>query len=49
MVVKKLNQTTLPTQTGGLGVTLVPMGISLSHLPPITMNLSKVRPPPDPK
>ena len=42
MVVKKLNQTTLPTQTGGLGVTPVPMGMNLSCLPPITMNLSKV-------
>ena len=42
VIVKKLNLTTLPTQTGGLGVTPVPMGINLSCLPPITMNLSKV-------
>ena len=43
MIVKKLNLTTLPTPTGGLGVTIVPMGISLPCLPPITMDLLRVR------
>ena len=46
---KRLNKHTFPKETIGLGMTLVPMGISLSHLPPITMDYSKVRPSPVPK
>ena len=46
---KSLNDNTFPKETIGLGVTLVPTGISLSHLPLITMDYSKDRPPSNPK
>ena len=46
---KSLNDHTFLKETIGLGVTLVPMGISLTHLPPITMDYSKVRPHSNPK